>query len=222
MSPSKRILIVEDEPNVRLVFRAALSLDAYILVTAEDGETAQRFQKQAPADLILLDLNMPCMGGMEFLRRLRESGDDVPVVIVSAHDSTPNVVQAMRLGAIDFLSKPPTPESLRKVVAEVLARAAVKPAKVEPVPSATPEDDLMVQAKQALNHREFSRAETLLGSARRRPDLAAEACYLIGILHELRDEKDAAFRAYQASLQANPKFEPARLHLMKYFNDRLM
>jgi DNA-binding response OmpR family regulator len=220
MSHVKRVMIVEDEPNVRLVFRAALNSNAYLLSIAEDGETGLRYQAQSPADLILLDLNMPGLGGMEVLRRLRESGDNVPVVIVSAHDSVPNVVQAMRLGAIDFLSKPPTPESLRKVVAEVLARRDLPPATVETPPSKP--DDLMVQAKQALNQRDFALAETLLGSARKRPPLAAEAHYLLGILHELRDEKDAAYRSYRASFQADPKFEPARMHLMKYFNDRLM
>src|SRR5689334_8810630 len=74
MSTSARILIVEDEPNVRLVFRAALVSKQYTLSTAEDGETALRYLGSSPVDLILLDLQMPRMGGMELLRRLRDSG----------------------------------------------------------------------------------------------------------------------------------------------------
>jgi DNA-binding NtrC family response regulator len=229
MKRTHRVLIVEDEPNVRLVFTTALASDENALATAVDGETALSCLKKDPADLVLLDLNMPGMGGMEFLRRLREAGDNVPVVIVSAHDGAPNVVQAMRLGAIDFLPKPLPPDTLRKVVAEVLARRGQRPAQAAATPTSKPAEpqnasdkDLMIQSKDALNRRDFSVAETLLKTAVRRVPLAAEAHYLIGILHELRDEKDAAYRSYRASVQANPNFEPAKLHLMKYFNDRLM
>lgn len=122
MTASRRILIVEDEPNVRLVFRTALLSNDYVLATAEDGESALRWLLDESADLVLLDLQMPGLGGMEVLRRLREAGIDVPVVIVSAHDEAPNVVQAMRFGATDFLSKPTTPSALRQCVAEVLSR----------------------------------------------------------------------------------------------------
>ncbi len=72
-------------------------------------------------DLVLLDLKMPHVDGMETLRRLRERGDDTPVVIVTAHGDVPHAVEAMKLGAIDFLSKPLAPTMLRKVAAEVLA-----------------------------------------------------------------------------------------------------
>lgn len=127
MSDNAHILIVDDEPNVRLVFRTALMSNDYILFTAEDGETALRWLKQQPADVVLLDLQMPGMGGMEVLGRLRKAGCDVPVVIVSAHDQVRNIAQAMRLGAVDFLPKPATPEALRKVVAQVLSRRDDRP-----------------------------------------------------------------------------------------------
>src|SRR5262245_20654052 len=104
MGRARRILIVEDEPNVRLVFQTALESARYTFATAPEGETALRLLKGEPFDLVLLDLQMPVMGGMELLRRLREAGLDVPVVIVSAHDAAPNVVRAMRLGALDFLA----------------------------------------------------------------------------------------------------------------------
>ncbi len=65
---------------------------------------------------------MPRIGGMEVLARLRDAGIDVPVIIVTAHGSIPDAVAAMKLGAIDFLSKPLTPDALRRAVAEVLDR----------------------------------------------------------------------------------------------------
>src|SRR5262245_5575107 len=98
------ILIVEDEPNVRLVFRTALASNDRLIPTAGDGETALRWLERERFDLVLLDLQMPGIQGMEVLRRLRAAGNDVPVVVITAHDSVPNAVQAMKLGAIDFLA----------------------------------------------------------------------------------------------------------------------
>lgn len=224
MQKASRILIVEDEPNVRLVFRAALASDEYSVSVAEDGESALRWlvADREPFDLVLLDLRMPGIDGMEVLRRLRESGNDVPVVIVSAHDSTPNVVRTIRLGAFDFLPKPTTPGDLRRVVAEVLARHADRPSKSPAKPPASPAAAALTQAKLALHRRDFDKADNALNKAIEQDPQGAEAHYLTGVLHELRDERHAAYGAYRAALLADPNYEPARLHLMKYFDDRLM
>ncbi len=121
---TKRILIVDDEPNVRLVFRTALASPGAVLATAEDGETALSLIEATPFDLILLDLQMPGLGGMEVLEQLRARGNNVPVVMITAHGKIPDVVRAMQLGAIDFVAKPLTPDTLRCRVAEVLERHA--------------------------------------------------------------------------------------------------
>ena len=114
MRHDAHILIVDDEPNVRLVFRTTLESSGYKTSSAEDGETALMWLENTHFDLVLLDLQMPVMDGMEVLEGLREAGKDVPVVIVTAHGSVPNAVQAMKLGAIDFLSKPLSPDRLRR------------------------------------------------------------------------------------------------------------
>src|SRR6516162_5425895 len=118
------VLVVDDEPNVRLVFRTALESAGFRVEVAADGPAALKLLTKAGIDVVLLDLLMPGMGGMEVLRRLREEGNDVPVVIVTAHGSIPDAVEAMKLGAIDFLSKPLNPERLRRVVGEVIRRHA--------------------------------------------------------------------------------------------------
>ena len=193
----KRILIVDDEPNVRLVFRTALESPSLELTAAEDGEVALRSLQKEPADLVLLDLQMPNLDGMGLLRRLRADGNDVPVVIITAHGSIPDAVAAMKLGALDFLSKPLTPDTLRSAVNDVLARHA-RPRSPAPVaqPDATVVPDtaagLLSQAKQALNHRKFDHAEALLSQAAL-DHRSAEAHYLLGVLHEMRDKPDAAY-----------------------------
>ncbi|HEV3166853.1 MAG TPA: response regulator [Isosphaeraceae bacterium] len=235
MGQTHRILIVEDEPNVRLVFRTALEQSDYQLATADDGEFALQALKETPADLVLLDLQMPRVNGMEVLRRLREAGNNVPVVIITAHGSIPDAVAAIKLGAIDFLSKPVTPEALRQIVAEVISRHAPPQPVGSSAPhteaahlpkAATPAEDpvaaLLIKAKRALNHRDFDDAETLLGKVINHNPKLPEAQYLVGVLHELRGERHAAYSSYRAALQADPNYEPARLHLMKYFDDRLM
>ena len=221
MGTTAQILIVEDEPNVRLVFRTALESNNYTLSTAEDGETALRWLGKSPADLVLLDLQMPNMGGMELLLRLRAEGNVVPVVIITAHGSIPDAVQAMKLGAIDFLTKPLTPEALRKVVSDVLARHATAPAKPKRA-TIDPAAAVLAKAKRALNLREFDEADELLQKAIKRNPKSVDGHYLIGILHELREERHAAYGSYRAALQADPNYGPAKLHLTKYFNDRLM
>jgi DNA-binding response OmpR family regulator len=219
---ARPILIVEDEANVRLVFTTALESEEVKLSIAEDGEAALQMVKRSRFDLVLLDLKMPGLSGLEFLRQLREMGNDVPVVIITAYGSVPDAVMAMKLGALDFLAKPITPEALRTTVANVLARhAPTKKAAQEKLP-VDPAADNLREAKRELNLREFDKADQLLTKALAANPRSAEAHYLRGVLCELRDERHAAYGAYRAALQADPKFEPARLHLMKYFNDRLM
>jgi DNA-binding NtrC family response regulator len=213
-------MIVEDEPNVRLVFRTALESDTYTLTTAEDGETALRWLKLEPPDLVLLDLRMPGIGGMEVLRRLRATGNNVPVVVITAHDNVANAVEAMKLGAIDFLAKPLTPEALRAVVADVLDRHPP----VEPKANATAggggRRDLLSSAKRALNHRLFFRAEALLNEAIKESCGSAETWYLLGVLHEVQHKPAEAREAYEAALRIDPEYEPAKLHLIKFGRDK--
>ena len=125
MSLQKRILIVDDEANVRMVFRTTLETVGHEVAEADDGAAAILLARKAPFDLILLDLKMPGTDGMETLKRLRDSGDPTPVVVVTAHGGVAEAVAAVKLGAIDFLPKPVSPTSLREVVASAVASAVL-------------------------------------------------------------------------------------------------
>jgi DNA-binding response OmpR family regulator len=132
MNAPKCILIVEDEPNVRLMMRTTLESAGYRVLEASDGLAALSLLRRSSSDLILLDLRMPKVDGMLALYRLRERGDNTPVVILTAHGSIPDAVTAMKLGAADFLTKPVRPDEVRAVVSAVLRRHGDGPA-----PSAT-------------------------------------------------------------------------------------
>lgn len=242
---TSRILIVDDEPNVRLVFRTALEACGYVVAEADDGSAALERLAAAPADLVLLDLQMPRVGGMEVLKRLRESGNDVPVVIVTAHGSIPDAVAAMKLGAIDFLTKPLSPESLRQVVREVIERhsgrnadppldrdpervwdlgrehgpgAAPAPPRLSPsnVVTLAPAAIDLSAIKRALNFCQFDDALDGLEVVLERAPDSAEAHTLMGVLRETLGQPHAAYHAYKLALTADPHYGPARDNMKRY------
>ena len=220
-----KVLIVDDEPNVRQTFRLALESAGFDVDEARDGTAALDWLARSTCDVVLLDLLMPELGGMEVLRRLRDNGNDVPVVIVTAHGSIPDAVEAMRLGAIDFLAKPLTPDVLRAVVAEVIVRhAAARPEPkartTEPVSSSpilvTPSVLDLTAAKLALNLRRFDEAADLLEKALDLDPYSAEAHTLMGVLLESGGQNHAAYQSYREALMIDPRYGPARENMRRY------
>ncbi len=192
MPTPETILIVDDETNVRLVLQTALASAGYAVIEAEDGQAALKRLRETPCSLVLLDLRMPKMDGMELLRRLRAEGNALPVVMLTAHGSIHDAVEAMKLGAIDFLTKPITPDRLRRVVAEVIERQAIRAA--QPPHPADQSKQIafdLARAKRALNLGQFSAAEPLLREIIALDPGSNEARELLGRLEalEAREER---------------------------------
>jgi DNA-binding response OmpR family regulator len=118
----KRILIVDDEPNVRLNYRITLELEGYQVEETGLSTEALKKVKVDKFDLVILDMRMPRMGGLDLLAAMRAQRVMTPAIIITAFSDVPNAVRAIQLGASDFLQKPLRPEDLRRVVEEVLAR----------------------------------------------------------------------------------------------------
>src|SRR6267378_4732728 len=107
MSEGTAILLVDDEPGMLRYIRTLLEVDDYKVETATTGEEAlSRVQKGLEPDLVLLDLLMPGIDGLQTLEQLRELRPGVKVVMLSCVSDTRKVVQAMKLGAQDYLTKP--------------------------------------------------------------------------------------------------------------------
>ena len=118
------VLIVDDETNIRRVLAAMLKRDGYDVTAAEDGEQALAAMSRAPVDVVVTDLVMPRMGGLDLLRHVASAHPDVPVIMITAHGTVDTAVEAMKAGAFDYITKPFDQEDLRKVIAKA-ARARV-------------------------------------------------------------------------------------------------
>ncbi len=121
----KQILVVDDEPNLRRVLSAQLERDGYDVHTAEDGEQALGILKEHHIDLVITDLRMPKLDGMELLRRVQKLDADLPVVMITAHGTVDNAVEALKTGAFDYLTKPFDQLEVRTIVAKALRTRAL-------------------------------------------------------------------------------------------------
>ena len=117
-----KVLLVDDEPHIREMMRLTLEAAGYEVGEAGDGEEGlARFHDGTGYDLVLLDQKMPGIDGLETLRRLLTRTPEARVIMVTAFASVELAVDAMRIGATNFLRKPMTPEALRGAVAGALA-----------------------------------------------------------------------------------------------------
>jgi two-component system response regulator MprA len=121
-----RILVVDDERAVRDSLRRALELDGYEVELAADGEEAlHRIENGTEPDAVVLDILMPGMNGLEVCRRLRESGNRIPVLMLTARDQVEDRVEGLDAGADDYVVKPFALEELLARVRALLRRSGV-------------------------------------------------------------------------------------------------
>lgn len=116
----KQILVVDDEPNLRRVLSALLVRDDYDVETAEDGAQALEILHEHHIDMVITDLRMPKVDGMELLRRTLAMDPEMPVVIVTAHGTVDNAVEALKTGAFDYITKPFDQTEVRTIVKKAL------------------------------------------------------------------------------------------------------
>ncbi|GAB4239041.1 MAG: sigma-54 dependent transcriptional regulator [Ekhidna sp.] len=102
-----KILVVDDEKSIRDALQDILTEESYKVITAENGEEAWELINSEKIDLVLCDIKMPKMDGMELLSRVSEEGIDLPFVMISAHGTIDTAVEATKKGAYDFIQKPP-------------------------------------------------------------------------------------------------------------------
>jgi two-component system KDP operon response regulator KdpE len=101
-----RVLVVDDEPAIRRFLRAGLGAQGYIITEMEKGQPAIDLARRGGTDLIVLDLGLPDIDGLEVIRRMRADGCAVPIVVLSSRENEASKVEALDLGADDYVTKP--------------------------------------------------------------------------------------------------------------------
>ena len=120
---SPTILIVDDEPQIRRVMRTTLTSQGYSVIEAKSGEEALEKLRAERADLILLDVNMPGMSGLDTCRAIRRTSD-VPIIMLTVRNTEKDKVQALDAGADDYVVKPFGAEELMARIRAALRRVA--------------------------------------------------------------------------------------------------
>jgi two-component system phosphate regulon sensor histidine kinase PhoR len=120
-SEKRTILVVDDEATVCKSIRKALSCEAYDIDIALSGEEALQMEERKKYDVMIVDLMMPGLSGLDLLKSLKTRRPSAQIIMVTGYPTMKNTLQAMQIGAFDFLPKPFLPADIRGVVARALA-----------------------------------------------------------------------------------------------------
>ncbi len=199
----KSVLIVDDEKNILLTLSQSLGVLQLETDTAMKGEEALAKLKEKEFGLILLDIRMPGMDGMEVLRQVREIRPDIRIIMISAYGTIELAVEAMKLGAVDFIQKPFSAEEVRALVSRVLDREKLDEQKVADYGSA------IELAKKSVGNRHFDAAVEHTRKAIFLDPSRPEAFNLLGALQEIKGDRIEAQKNYRAALSLDPSYAPA-------------
>jgi FixJ family two-component response regulator len=203
------VLIVDDEKNILLALALALEKLPLTVETADTGTAALQKIAAKSYGLLLLDLRLPDLDGMEILRRVAATRPEIKVIIITAYGSVDLAVEAMKLGAVDFLQKPFDTAEVRDMVSRVLDRETQEKQRGRDYDHYLDLADQRVRAGQFDPARVYAEKATFLDP--RRP----EAFNILGGLHETRGNRQEAHREYRVALELDPTYEPASRNLTR-------
>lgn len=203
-----KILVVDDDKNIRMLLSQCLEEAGYQVISAVDGEHALKKTEEDQFDLVMLDMKLPGMDGLQVLRRLRSLKPSQLVVIITAHGTIETAVEAMKLGAADYLQKPFTPEEIRAIVQHNLAKKTAFEAE-----RGESFEECIAEARRLLEERQTDRAIPFLRKAINLNPERPESFNLLGVADEFRGDVDAARRMYRVALTLDPTYKPAEINL---------
>jgi DNA-binding response OmpR family regulator len=203
----RSILIVDDEKNIRLTMSQSLELLGIPVQTAANGEEALRKLHEDQFRLVFLDLKMPGMDGMEVLRRIKENWPNMRVIVITAHGTIESAVEAMKLGAVDFIRKPFSPGEIRALATQVLEREALDEE------GAADYRTLIELARRHITDRRFDAARAGVRKAIASDPGQPEAYNLLAALCEIGGDRLEAQNFYRVALDIDPTYSPARTNL---------
>jgi len=120
LAKTASILVVDDEENAREGLSKILSKEGYKVDTAADGKEAIDVIKRQNFDLVITDMRMPLMDGFEVLREIKKMDEDIGVIMITAYGEVESYLEAMNLGAFEYINKPVRVNELKRVITKVL------------------------------------------------------------------------------------------------------
>ena len=173
MDELQHILVVDDDNRLRELLRSYLSRNGFAVTSAEDADSARRQLQSMAFDLIVLDVMMPGETGLEFARSLRETSNDVPILMLTAMGEASDRIGGLEAGADDYLPKPFEPRELLLRIQTILRRAATPAPARETAPSHI-----------RLGRHIFDRARSILETDGAVVRLTTAEASLLGVLSE--------------------------------------
>jgi DNA-binding NtrC family response regulator len=215
---NKKILIIDDERNIRMTLTYCLEAEGYTIDTAINGEEGLDIllNQKKKYDLILLDIKM---SGMEVLKELRENENNSNVIMMTAYGTIKEAVTAIKLNAIDFISKPFTPDQIKTLVAKVFSRENLEEDKLNTF------EEYIEFAKLNIIAKKFDKAIEALRTAISKEPGLPDSHNLLGVIEEYKGNVEEAQKYYRAALALDPSYEPANSNLDRitemesYMND---
>lgn len=201
-----KILIVDDEKNIRMMFVESLQGVAEEIEIAANGEEAIKKVNGDSFDIVFLDMKMPGIGGMEALRRIKTDHPHQTVVMMTAYGTIETAVEAMKLGAVDYLCKPFTPNEVRTLANKIGRRPFL-------ISETENSESLLELAKSSLVIRKTDEAMGYLRKAIAMDPTKPESFNLLGLTLEVKGELLDAQKMYRAALSLDPTYKPAQENL---------
>ena len=209
MARQRKILVVDDERNTRLTLEEALEPLGYEVVLAGSGSEALERLLDPGIELVLLDLKMPGVDGLEVLRHAERERPDVKVLVLTAHGTVDSAVESMKHGAADLIQKPFSIEEIRAAVGEWIDPERVEEARARAY------DKHVRLGREKIREREPGAAEGHLKRAVSLDPERPEALNLLGVVGELRHDPSEAQKYYRLALQVDATYGPARENLAR-------
>ena len=209
-----RILVVDDEPSVLEVFQEFLGLQGYVVSTAKSGEEALAALPGLRPDVVLTDINLPGISGLDVMRFAKEADAEIGVIVVTGHASASNAIEALRQGAFNYITKPFDLDEIHEVIERAIANRRLKALNRELVEDLRQKNEILQHHEQELRERVrlatwqmtalYDVGKAIMADLELVPRLkliAAKAAELSGATAAviyLKNEEDGQFRAASA------------------------
>lgn len=204
---NKKVLIVDDEKNIRNTLSAYLSNLNFKLDLASNGDEALKQIQENDYDLILLDIKMHGLTGIQVLREMRKLGKKDKVIMMTAYGTIENAVESMKLGAVDFINKPFTLETLEEAIKNSMGRQNLVESEIKDY------KDYVEYGKKCILEKDYLKAKEYLKKAVAENLESGEPQNLLGILYEYEGDIASAAKHYRAALDLEPTYKPAQDNL---------